>query len=150
MSYSSGALLSAIQPCDSNPCGENAICTPGEIGAANPYSCACAPGYTGKEVDDSKPCVRKFGCPQLLTSIPCCACSLWLFLVGVALSCRTCEQLGWVGLGSREVCGQSLIQGNCSGPVSHATAERICTGAGARLCTIAELEGRETSWTGCG
>ena len=38
----------------------------------------------------------------------------------------------------------------CSRKQNFAQAEAICNGAGARLCTVAELEGGCAAGTGCG
>ena len=68
------------------------------------------------------------------------------------LSQSSCGDLGWTNIdqyGSTGVCGASEISGSCSGAVSWAAAEAFCSDAGARLCTVAELQADETRGTGC-
>ena len=73
----------------------------------------------------------------------------------------------WGGRGSDAVCGESDILNNgetqCFGgnnghalnngdgeALSWSDAETICLTAGARLCTVEEIEGDEAASTGCG
>jgi len=66
----------------------------------------------------------------------------------------TCADLGWgnaATYGSTSVCGESdLSLGSCSGAVAWAVAEAFCSSAGARMCTMAELQADEARGTGCG
>lgn len=71
----------------------------------------------------------------------------------VLTSASTCDELGWNNAderGSTSVCGETdLGLGGCSGTKSHSEATAICEAAGARLCTVAELQADETRGTGC-
>lgn len=83
---------------------------------------------------------------------------------GGCTSSRSCEQLassgGWPSSnGDTKVCGESDILGStvagadpsgCNAEATFETARDICLGAGARLCTVEELEADETAGTGCG
>lgn len=66
----------------------------------------------------------------------------------------SCDDLGWTNAakyGSTSVCGESdLGLGGCSGYLSWSDAEAFCGGAGARLCTAAELQADEAAGSGCG
>lgn len=68
------------------------------------------------------------------------------------LSTSTCDELGWTNAGSygsSSVCGESKVGGLCSGTISQSEANAFCEAAGARLCTIAELQANEARGTGC-
>lgn len=69
-------------------------------------------------------------------------------------SVLSCDELAWpnaVDFGSVNVCGESSINlGGCSGLLNSTQANHFCTAAGARLCTLTELENDETRKTGCG
>jgi len=73
--------------------------------------------------------------------------------IGVSLSVSTCDELGWANAdshGSAVVCGETNDGlGGCSGAVSQSVASGICKAAGARLCTVIELEADEPRGTGC-
>lgn len=61
----------------------------------------------------------------------------------------TCEQLGQtVGHGSKAVCGQSMINGQCN-TTGLSQAASICRAVGQRLCTRVELANGEARGTGC-
>jgi len=66
----------------------------------------------------------------------------------------TCADLGWgnaASRGSTSVCGESdLSLGGCSGAVAWAAAEAFCSSAGARMCTVVELQADEARASGCG
>ena len=66
----------------------------------------------------------------------------------------TCADLGWgnaASYGSTSVCGESdLSLGGCSGAVAWEVAEAFCSSAGARMCTVAELQADEAKASGCG
>jgi hypothetical protein len=81
-------------------------------------------------------------------------------------ACQTCGELGWIGdtcgeggecHGAQEgtslpnVCGESDASGLvCTNAVTHAAANDLCMGIGARLCTAEELwDYGESSGTGC-
>uniref|UniRef100_A0A7S2X9N9 Uncharacterized protein n=1 Tax=Lotharella oceanica TaxID=641309 RepID=A0A7S2X9N9_9EUKA len=69
---------------------------------------------------------------------------------------RTCEDLGWntelqmSRYGHPSVCGQSVLDGKCSGRVSYEDAKKFCRSKGARLCSVYELESDNTRGSGCG
>jgi hypothetical protein len=77
-------------------------------------------------------------------------------------SASNCTALGWrldlAGTGDVAVCGESDVvstvtgadSAGCTSDASWATADAICLSAGARLCTVEELEADETAGTGCG
>jgi hypothetical protein len=65
---------------------------------------------------------------------------------------RSCQDLGWnaQAYGSSNTCGESDFGlGGCSGLVPWANAEKFCAAAGARLCTVTELQADEARGTGC-
>ena len=82
-------------------------------------------------------------------------------------SASSCADLEWQqpnnGRGSSDICAQSkllhdgeaaLTRETCAGADQSVTdgwehALAICVGAGARLCTVAELKGQEAKGTGC-
>lgn len=68
-------------------------------------------------------------------------------------SSSSCSDLGWgnaANHGSLDVCGESdLSLGGCSGDLTWAGAKAFCEHAGARLCTMEELQSDETRGTGC-
>ena len=69
------------------------------------------------------------------------------------VSASTCLDLGWTNAaiyGSTSVCGETDDNlGGCSGWMTWREATSFCEDAGARLCTLEELEARETRSTGC-
>ena len=56
----------------------------------------------------------------------------------------------WHRYGNVDVCGMSPIDGTCNNNIQHATANAICVNAGARLCTLAEVQANAAASTGCG
>ena len=83
-------------------------------------------------------------------------------VASAACSLKSCKELGWGNvdkdghyvdkwpLSSALVCGESDFgMEGCSGTLSQASAAAICSRAGARLCTSAELLADETRGTGC-
>jgi len=70
------------------------------------------------------------------------------------LSAKSCSEIGWDNAGdwgASGVCGESDSSlGGCSGDVTWADAKAFCEAAGARLCTVEELQDDETRGTGCG
>jgi len=49
-----------------------------------------------------------------------------------------------------DVCGESDNElGGCNGGKTHAQASSICTAAGARLCSVVEIDSGATAQTGC-
>jgi hypothetical protein len=90
-------------------------------------------------------------------------CDLYASEEGVCTSSMTCVQLGeafrgaWRNPGARgsaAVCAESDDGlGGCMGgrndPISWQDAEATCLGAGARLCTVEEIEADETRGSGC-
>lgn len=82
-------------------------------------------------------------------------------VVGITCANEDCETLGWgeslrdttiCGSSTSAVCGASNTAPlqSCSGVVNWDGALAFCRAAGARLCTIAELEAEEVGCTGCG
>ena len=73
------------------------------------------------------------------------------------LSASSCAELGWFpeapNYGTSLVCGASKRGGSpvgsCSGPLTWDQANSFCTEAGARVCTLAELQADEAKGTGC-
>jgi hypothetical protein len=97
-------------------------------------------------------------------------CDLYSSEEAVCTSSMTCAQLGarfhgsWarpqdIGRGSSEVCGESdeglgpggttVCMGGSHGTISWQDAEAACLAAGARLCTVEEIEADETRGSGC-
>ena len=69
------------------------------------------------------------------------------------VSVLSCDELGWTNpaqtvRGDPNVCSESSVDG-CSGLVSWSAAAGFCEGAGARLCTHAELSADDARSTGC-
>jgi len=69
------------------------------------------------------------------------------------VSVLSCDELGWTNpaqtvRGDPNVCSESSVDG-CSGLVSWNAAVGFCEGAGARLCTHAELAADDARSTGC-
>ena len=74
-------------------------------------------------------------------------------IVARKLSSLTCDELGWTNAaswGSSEVCGNSQLDGSCSGAITWREAVSLCEDGGARLCSVAELQANEARSTGCG
>ena len=71
-----------------------------------------------------------------------------------AISTRSCGELNLTEsgktFGSESVCAGSEFGGSCFPAVSWAEADQICTSAGARLCSAAELQTDEARGSGCG
>ena len=71
----------------------------------------------------------------------------------VSESALSCGDLGWFNAeayGSSSVCGESDLRlGGCSGKVSFRQAVAFCESAGARLCSVGELQADEARQTGC-
>jgi hypothetical protein len=67
------------------------------------------------------------------------------------VSAKSCGELGWAAAtyGSPFVCGESKLAGSCSGLVKWLDAQAFCAGAGARLCTLAELQADEARGSSC-
>eukprot|EP00192_Tetraselmis_astigmatica_P020984 CAMPEP_0117675254 /NCGR_PEP_ID=MMETSP0804-20121206/15502_1 /TAXON_ID=1074897 /ORGANISM="Tetraselmis astigmatica, Strain CCMP880" /LENGTH=275 /DNA_ID=CAMNT_0005484235 /DNA_START=1 /DNA_END=828 /DNA_ORIENTATION=+ len=70
----------------------------------------------------------------------------------VAASEECCDALGWdVGFGSASVCSSADIpETGCKRNVKGKKANRICKSVGSRLCTLEELEKKESKGAGCG
>ena len=79
----------------------------------------------------------------------------------IALSHRSCAQLGWAAIGVSDVCGASTLpsagqeQGQegkrrCYDAETWDAAEALCSSTGARLCTQGELRADVARGTGCG
>lgn len=68
-------------------------------------------------------------------------------------SLLTCGELSWEetqGFGGASVCAESdSFPEGCTNDVTFEQAANICLGAGARLCTVAEIQAHETRNTGC-
>lgn len=66
-------------------------------------------------------------------------------------STALCKDLGWqFKYGNTDVCAASTIDNTChQSDSTFDQAEAICTGQGARLCTLAELEADVARGTGC-
>ena len=69
----------------------------------------------------------------------------------------SCQDLGWgvdsaAASDSQTVCGSSEagIAGGCTTSQGWDHARSVCVGAGARLCTLSELQAGETRGSGCG
>jgi len=73
---------------------------------------------------------------------------------GLAFSASTCDDLGWGNAethGDSMVCGETNLNlGGCSNEQTWDRAVDFCEAAGARLCTLEELQNDETRGTGCG
>ena len=73
---------------------------------------------------------------------------------GLTFSASTCDDLGWGNAetrGDSMVCGESdLNLGGCSNEQTWDRAVDFCQAAGARLCTLEELQKDEARGTGCG
>eukprot|EP00054_Salpingoeca_dolichothecata_P025910 m.183153 g.183153 ORF g.183153 m.183153 type:complete len:3304 (+) comp25500_c0_seq1:45-9956(+) len=92
------------------------------------------------------------------TIVRCCA-DANVGLILAKLSASSCQSLGWplqheAQPLSTHVCGSPECALNTPDsssllPVSHAEAESMCQGQGARLCTMPELLGQEAAITGC-
>eukprot|EP00615_Pteridomonas_danica_P019331 CAMPEP_0114387328 /NCGR_PEP_ID=MMETSP0102-20121206/7186_1 /TAXON_ID=38822 ORGANISM="Pteridomonas danica, Strain PT" /NCGR_SAMPLE_ID=MMETSP0102 /ASSEMBLY_ACC=CAM_ASM_000212 /LENGTH=1469 /DNA_ID=CAMNT_0001544393 /DNA_START=38 /DNA_END=4443 /DNA_ORIENTATION=+ len=69
----------------------------------------------------------------------------------VECSASTCQVLGWETdpWGSTSVCGESDVNGECSGDVNWDDARDFCQSAGARLCTLSEILDDDVRDTGC-
>eukprot|EP00951_Prasinocladus_malaysianus_P014453 scaffold109934_cov41-Prasinocladus_malaysianus.AAC.1 len=68
------------------------------------------------------------------------------------ISSKTCAELGFDNhRGDPNVCGDSKWPGQttCLSDLTWTEADLACTNAGARLCTLAELENEEARGTGC-
>ena len=101
--------------------------------------------------------------PQECTSITqvlpvrCCADIRPLCADGTpchpSASLLTCGELSWEetqGFGGASVCAESDgFPEGCTNDVTFEQAANICLGAGARLCTVAEITAHETRNTGC-
>ena len=64
----------------------------------------------------------------------------------------TCDELGWdVGFGDDDVCPErdDSPLPDCSDYLNWTSARSFCETAGARLCTLAEMQNDETRNTGC-
>jgi hypothetical protein len=73
-------------------------------------------------------------------------------LRGRDTSASTCSELGWTNAairGDDQVCGNSVMNGTCSGLVALADAAAFCESGGARLCTASELSNDEARASGC-
>ena len=99
-------------------------------------------------------------CSDISQALPirCCADTRPLCRDGTpchpSASLLTCGELSWEetqGFGGASVCAESdaAEMGGCNEDVSFDQAANICLGAGARLCTVAEITNRETRNTGC-
>jgi hypothetical protein len=65
-------------------------------------------------------------------------------------SSKTCGALGWAPAATSPfVCGASKIGDECPLDGAYDAAEKYCKDAGARLCTVEELEKDVTKGTGC-
>ena len=67
-------------------------------------------------------------------------------------SASTCDDLGWTNAdkhGDSSVCGDSEIDGSCSGEITWTEADEWCASTGARLCTVDETLNKEAKSTGC-
>jgi hypothetical protein len=69
----------------------------------------------------------------------------------VIASPDSCTELGWgFKYGNTAVCGESILQGIChASTATFSDAVEICSEAGGRLCTLAEVETLAVSGTGC-
>ena len=84
------------------------------------------------------------------SSIRCCADTVVTAVCAApCTSASSCEELGWGGGGADHVCGESDIPG-CMTDQNFQQAFDLCVGVGARLCSLDELGGAETSGSGCG
>jgi len=74
--------------------------------------------------------------------------------VPAMVSASSCDDLGWTNaekFGSSSVCGESDSGfGGCSAPMNRNDALALCESAGARLCSVEELQANEVRGTGCG
>jgi hypothetical protein len=61
---------------------------------------------------------------------------------------KNCATLGWKTVGN--VCAASNNGWACKTDATYAEAEATCAAAGARVCTIDEIEAGATAQTGCG
>ena len=62
---------------------------------------------------------------------------------------KTCSTLGWSRI-VNGVCGESDNSlGGCNAGKTHSQASTICTAAGARLCSVVEVDSGATATTGC-
>ncbi|MEO1268673.1 MAG: hypothetical protein AAFX99_11285, partial [Myxococcota bacterium] len=94
-----------------------------------------AGGCTERVLEEGSPCGQDDSCSSM-------ACT------GTPPSAERCETLGWETFEGRD--GQMLCasdphigageEGNCPEPIPFAEAEAMCTAAGARLCTITEVD----------
>jgi len=66
-------------------------------------------------------------------------------------STKSCSDLGWTaGYGAPQVCANSILTNGACVPASGwGAAQAACLAAGARLCTVEELQNDETKGTGC-
>jgi hypothetical protein len=78
-------------------------------------------------------------------------CAAGSACASTAVSAKSCGELGWAAeaYGSPLVCGESKPSGSCSGRVPWLDAQAFCAGAGARLCTLAEIQADEARGSGC-
>jgi hypothetical protein len=67
--------------------------------------------------------------------------------LGNANSKKTCSALGWKVTGN--ICAESSDGWACKTDATYAEAETACAAAGARVCTIEEIETGATAKTGC-
>merc|ERR1711871_1152906 len=143
------------------------LCSIDEITAEETRGTGC--GHDNDQTWSSTPCARGAGYMSargLGLAVRCCADrDTSADTACVCTSAVTCNNLGWgAGRGSDQVCAQSNMNHNgvetlnsntCLGADNDATdgfvhAAAVCSGAGARLCTVAELTNQETRGTGCG
>jgi hypothetical protein len=64
-----------------------------------------------------------------------------------AVGRKTCATLGWNAIGS--ICAESSDGWACKTDATYAEAKTTCAAAGARVCTIEEIETGATAKTGC-
>ncbi|MEO1271123.1 MAG: hypothetical protein AAFX99_23780, partial [Myxococcota bacterium] len=146
-----GCRIEPVECDDGIDCTEDS-CDPDQGCMSEPNDLACDDG----NVCTADQCVVGMGCSSTSRTGEACGdgelCGAQV-CAAPARSAVTCAELGWGGPGTAEVCAASRVVGNeteCSGDVTHAQAVAICDAAGARLCTLVELERDETRGTGCG
>jgi hypothetical protein len=130
---------------------------------------AGAPGFSATFgaafAGDATPCQSASPAAEASTAVRCCADAeepagppvpspTKAPTPATIASASSCDDLGWpnaANYGSPLVCGESdLGLGGCSGLMDWVDARDHCEAAGARLCSVAELEADETRATGCG
>lgn len=125
-----------------------AACNFDEGDCAGHCSEGCLPGWSGDEICDTacfnEACNWDGGdCGEVeeTTTNP-----------NSGLSTKSCDELSWAVKTSLPVCGQSNKMDeakSCFMSNTHAEAKEICESAGARLCTVEELEANVAKGTGC-